>query len=74
MTYYRLMKNRIINKGAIMEKITIYYTILKNKTVDVVVNINGKDISNYNICSYKELRNAYKEMHATFIKYDNTIE
>lgn len=57
-----------------MEKITIYYAILKNKTVDVIVNINGKDISNYNICSYKELRNAYKEMHATFIKCDNTIE
>lgn len=57
-----------------MEKITIYYTILKNKAVDVVVNINGKDISNYNICSYKELRNAYKGMHATFIKCDNAIE
>lgn len=51
-----------------MEKMTIYYAILDNKTVDVIVNIDGKDISNYNICSYKELRHAYKGMHATFVK------
>ena len=57
-----------------MKKITIYYAILKNKTVDAIINIDGKDVANYNICSYKALRNTYKGMHATFVKCDTTIK
>ena len=50
-----------------MEKI-IYYSILKNGSVDITVNINGKDKGNYNYCSYKQLRNEFKGKGFKFVK------
>lgn len=41
----------------------LFYTILKNKTVDVVVGS-----SNFNICSYKQLLKDYSKSQYNYIK------
>jgi hypothetical protein len=48
------------------EKINLWYCILKNKSVDVVVQN-----SNFNISSYKKLLKYYPKKYYNYIKITN---
>ena len=56
-----------------MEKF-IYYTILKNGSVDIVININGHDKGSYHYSSYRSVRRAFKGQGYKFIKIISEIE
>lgn len=56
-----------------MEKV-IYYSILKNGSVDVIININGHDKGCYHYSSYKSMRREFKDQSYKFIKIISEIE
>ena len=48
----------------------LWYCILKNKTVDVVIDSEGR---NFNICSYKQLLKDCPKSKYNYIKVDAEV-
>ena len=52
----------------------IYYGYLKNRSIDMTINVNGQDKGSFHISSYKAMKDLYKGDGFKFVKIENDLE